>query len=317
MEVNCKTDLDSVQTSTSAKFCLKIQAPSPSLYVADTLKLTLFTDQGDSIRVNVVETGVYSKQYIYKGNFYFVEDSASLEDSHLDAVLNLDTTYNRVVIQGGVKSDKSKLKKRDSLVVYTKYAPADIAEIYDRDLDGRADSVRIHFKKALKKKIASIDTVFWNVAQGAWTDVDSKKIRIVGDSTWVEARVRKAFKYGLTAPDTSAPPYLRVTKEESEFSQKALLVDRVGAVPVKAVKRPARFRWRNTWTLRKTWPQIPWLSRCRKVSRIRARKPRGRTCSAIRRLARTLFTVQSVQSSIRLSIQRERSGSLCLRITPS
>ncbi len=240
MEVNCKTDLDSVQTSTSAKFCLKIQAPSPSLYVADTLKLTLFTDQGDSIRVNVVETGVYSKQYIYKGNFYFVEDSASLEDSHLDAVLNLDTTYNRVVIQGGVKSDKSKLKKRDSLVVYTKYAPADIAEIYDRDLDGRADSVRIHFKKALKKKIASIDTVFWNVAQGAWTDVDSKKIRIVGDSTWVEARVRKAFKYGLTAPDTSAPPYLRVTKEESEFSQKALLVDRVGAVPVKAVKRPGQ-----------------------------------------------------------------------------
>ena len=240
MDANCKTDLDSVQTSTLAKFCLRIQAPSPSLYVADTLKLTLFTNQGDSVRVNVVETGVYSKQYIYKGNFYFVEDSASLEDSHLDAVLNLDTTYNRVVIQGGVKSDKSKLKKRDSLVVYTKYAPADIAEIYDRDLDGKADSVRIHFKKALKKNIASIDTVFWNVAQGAWTDVDPKKIRIVGDSTWVEARVRKAFKYGLTAPDTSNAPYLRVTKESSEFSQKAMLIDRVGAVPVKAVKHPGQ-----------------------------------------------------------------------------
>ena len=240
MDANCKTDLDSVQTSTSTKFCLKIQAPSPSLYVADTLKLNLFTDQGDTLRVKVVESGVYSKQYVYKGSFYFVEDSASLVDSHLDAVLNLDTTFNRVVIQGGIKSDKSKLKKRDSLVVYTKYVPADIAEIYDRDLDGKADSVRIHFKKALKKKIASIDTVFWNVAQGAWTDVDSKKIRVVGDSTWVEARVRKAFKYGLTAPDTSAPPYLRVTKDESEFSQKALLVDRVGAVPVKAVKRPGQ-----------------------------------------------------------------------------
>ena len=240
MDAKCKTDLDSVQTSTTAKFCLKIQASSPSLYVADTLKLTLFTDQGDTIRVNAVETGVYSKQYLYKGSFYFVEDSASLKDSLLDAVLDLDTTYNRVVIQSGIKSDKSKLKKRDSLVVYTKYAPADIAEIYDRDLDGKADSVRIHFKKALKKNIASIDTVFWNVAQGSWTDVDPKKIRIVGDSTWVEARVRKPFKYGLTAPDSSAPPYLRVTKETSEFSQKAMLVDKVGAVPFKAVKRPGQ-----------------------------------------------------------------------------
>ena len=240
MDANCKADLDSVQTSTSTKFCLRIQSSSPSLYVADTLKLTLFTDKGDTVRVKAIETGVYSKQYVYKGSFYFVEDSASLKDDHLDAVLDLDTTYNRVVIQGGVKSDKSKLKKRDSLVVYTKYAPADIAEIYDRDLDGKADSVRIHFKKALKKNIASIDTVFWNAAQGSWTDVDPKKIRIVGDSTWVEARVRKAFKYGLTAPDTSNAPYLRVTKDKSEFSQKAMLVDKVGAVPVKAVKRPGQ-----------------------------------------------------------------------------
>ena len=240
MDAKCRNDLDSVQTSTSTNFCLKVFAPSPSLYIADTLKLTVFTDQGDSLRVEAVETDDYSKEYVYKGSFSFVEDSASLKDSLLDAVLDLDTTYNRVVIQGGTNSDKSKLRKRDSLVVYTKYVPADVAEIYDRDLDGKADSIRIHFKKALKKKIASIDTVYWNAAQGAWTDVDSKKIRIVDDSPWAEARVRKAFKYGLTAPDTSAPPYLRVTKEKSEFSQKAMLVDRVGAVPVKAVKRPGQ-----------------------------------------------------------------------------
>ena len=240
MDAKCKSDLDSVQTSTSTNFCLKVFAPSPSLYVEDTLKLTVFTDQGDSIRVEAIETGDYTKEFVYKGSFSFVEDSASLNDSLLDAVLDLDTTFNRVVIQGGTKSDKSKLRKRDSLVIYTKYVPADVAEIYDRDLDGKADSIRIHFKKALKKKIASIDTVFWNAAKGSWTDVDPKKIRIVEDSTWAEARVRKAFKYGLTAPDTSAPPYLRVTKEKSEFSQKTMLVDRVGAVPAKAVKRPGQ-----------------------------------------------------------------------------
>ena len=240
MDAKCNTDLDSVQTSTTANFCLKVFAPSPSLYDPDTLKLTLFTDQGDSIRVEAVETSDYSLEYTYKGSFYFVEDSASLKKSRLDAVLDLDTTLNRVVIQGGASSDKSKLRKRDSLVVYTKYAAADFAEIYDRNLDGRADSVRIHFKKPLKKKIASIDTVFWNVAQGPWTDVDSKNIHITEDSTWAEARVRKSFKYGLTAPDTSAAPYLRVTKDKKEFSQKTMLVDRVGAVPARAVKRPGQ-----------------------------------------------------------------------------
>ena len=240
MDANCKTDLDSVETSTSAKFCLKIQASSPSLYVADTLKLTLFTDQGDTLRVKAIETGVYSKQYLYKGSFYFAEDSASLKDSLLDAVLDLDTTFNRVVIQGGISSDKSKLRKRDSLVVFTNYVAADVAEMYDADLDGKADSVRIHFKKPLKKKISSIDTVFWNKAKGSWTTVDTKKIRITEDSTWAEAKVHKPFKYGLTALDKSNAPYLRVTKDKSEFSQKTMLVDKVGAVPLKAVKRPGQ-----------------------------------------------------------------------------
>ena len=240
MDEKCKTDLDSVQTSTSTKFCLKVQAVSPSLYVADTLKLTLFTDQGDSISVEAIETDDYSSEYTYKGSFSFVEDSASLKDSLLDAVLDLDTTFNRVVIQGGVSSDKSKLKKRDSLVVFTNYVAADIAEMYDSNLDGKADSIRIHFKKPLKKKVASIDTVFWNEAQGTWTSVDSKKIHITEDSSWAEARVRKAFKYGLTSLDTSNAPYVRVTKTKEEFSQKVMLVDRVGAVPVKAVKHPGQ-----------------------------------------------------------------------------
>ena len=240
MDSKCKEDLDSVRTSTSADYCLKIQAPSPSLYIADTLKLLLFTDQGDTIRVEAIETDDYSKEYVYKGSFYFVEDSASLKDSLLDAVLDLDTTFNRVVIQGGTTSDKSKLRKRDSLVVYTNYVAADFAEIYDLDLDGKADSIRIHFKKPLKKKVASIDTVYWNAAHGPWTNVESSKIRITEDSSWAEARVRKPFKYGLTAIDTAAPPYLRVTKTKSEFSQKTMLRDMIGAVPVKAVKRPGQ-----------------------------------------------------------------------------
>ena len=240
MDEKCKNDLDSMQTSTSAKFCLKISAQSPSLYVPDTLKLTLFTDQGDTLKVKAIETGNYTSEFRYKGSFYFAEDSASLKDSLLDAVLNLDTTFNRVVIQGGISSDKSKLKKRDSLVIFTNYVAADFAEIYDADLDGKADSVRIHFKKPLEKNISSIDTVFWNKAKESWTSVEAKKIRISKDSSWVEAKVRKAFKYGLTALDTSARPYLRVTKEKSEFSQKVMLVDKVGAVPVKAVKRPGQ-----------------------------------------------------------------------------
>ena len=238
IEVKSDDDLDSVETTRSAPFRVRVTAESPSLSKVDTLKLILFTDQGDSIWVKAVETDKFSSMFEYVGKFYFVEDSTLLKDSQLDAVFNLDTIYNRVKIQAQVLGDTSDLDTRDSLIVFSNYVPADIAEIYDADLDGRADSIRIHFKKKLESMVTAVDTVFWNAAGGEWRNVPKKQLKMGDDKSWIEAKLKDDFEYGATAADSANPPYLRVQKTEDDFSQKVRLVDYVGAVPAKAVKHP-------------------------------------------------------------------------------
>lgn len=238
IEVKSDDDLDSVETTINAPFRIRVTAESKSVSKVDTLKLLLFTDQGDSLWVKAIETGKYSSVFEYVGKFYFVEDSTLLKDSQLDAVFDLDTTYNRVKIQAQIAGDSSELDTRDSLIVFSNYVPADIAEIYDADLDGHADSIRIHFKKKLESMVAGVDTVYWNAAGGEWRKVPKKQLKMGDDDYWIEAKLKDEFEYGATAADSANPPYLRVKKTEDDFSQKVKLVDHVGAVPAKAEKRP-------------------------------------------------------------------------------
>lgn len=238
LDADCESELDSVETSKSADFCLQVLSESPSLYVVDTLKVVLFTNKGDSLLVKAVESDVYSSEFLYAGRFDFVEEKASMRDSILDAAFDLEKSYNRIKIQGAVNSDRSSLKKRDSLVVYSRYSPADIAEIYDKNLDGRADFIRVHFKTPLERVVSGIDSVYWNVAGGESRRIDSDDIVISRDSQWVEAPIEEPFEYGLTFVGSSKMPYLKVTKTEADFSQKVVLADKIGAVPVKVEKRP-------------------------------------------------------------------------------
>lgn len=240
LELEEDVDLDSVETSRSAPFRLRVRGPSASLTKVDTLKVLLFTEEGDSLWVKAVETDIYSSMFDYEGTFYFAEDSASLKDSRLDGIFRLDTSYNRVLIYAQAPKDKSDLDERDSLVVFSNYVPADSAEIYDSDLDGQADFIRIHFMLPLEDPVENVDTVYWNVAGGDWRKVSGDDLDGGVDDEWVSAYLEDSFDYGLTAPD-SIPPYIRVTKTEKDFSQKVYVTDRVGAVPAKAEKRPGTY----------------------------------------------------------------------------
>lgn len=241
LELEEDVDLDSVETSRSAPFRLRVRGPSASLTKVDTLKVVLFTEDGDSLWVKAVETDIYSSMFDYEGTFYFAEDSASLKDSRLDGIFHLDTTYNRVLIYAQAGKDESPLSDRDSLVVFSNYVPADSAEIYDSDLDGRADSIRIHFMLSLEEEVKMVDTVYWNVAGGDRQKVSGDDLEGgVGDE-WVSASLDKAFEYGLTAGDTAKPPYIRVTKTDKDFSQKVYITDKIGAVPAKVEKFPGKY----------------------------------------------------------------------------
>lgn len=118
---------------------------------------------------------------------------------------------------------------------------ADTAEIYDKDLDGRADFVRIHFKEEREDNITSIDSIFWNSNRGEWRYVPAGTIEMNRkDGKWFEAYINKPYKYGLTRADTAHKPFLSFSTIHSDKLENVLLSDKVGAVPAKATKRPGK-----------------------------------------------------------------------------
>ncbi len=233
-------DLDSAETTDSVAFVLRVTAESKSMYDRDTIKVILFTDTGDTIKLKAVETDVYSSEFEVKSAFYYVEDKKELKSKRLDAVFDYKSSDNRIKIYAEVDGDESSLKSRDSLIVYSDYSAADYAEIYDSDKDGRADSVRIHFIERLSENIVSIDTVFWNAAGKTWKKASKSKMHLSEDSHWVESIIKDPFDYGVTFADKDKTPYLRMTKTAADRPQKVELRDKIGPVPVKAEKHPGR-----------------------------------------------------------------------------
>ena len=127
---------------------------------------------------------------------------------------------------------------RDS-VVYSLIA--DTAEMYDKDLDGRADFVRVHFKEERDDNITAIDSIFWNSNRGEWRFVPAEDIRKNrADGKWFEGYINKPYKYGLTKADTVHKPFLSFSTVHSDELENVMLIDRVGAVPVKANKLPGK-----------------------------------------------------------------------------
>lgn len=115
--------------------------------------------------------------------------------------------------------------------------PMDSAEVYDRDRDGRADFVRMHFTEDVDVGLLRIDTVFWN-AKGRKGRGVSRSIKASSENGWFEAELDEAFDYGVTSPKLAERNYLAVSKKAFNYSQKVKLADRMGAVPVYAEKRP-------------------------------------------------------------------------------
>lgn len=113
---------------------------------------------------------------------------------------------------------------------------ADTAEIYDKNLDGMADFVRVHFKEEHLDNISSIDSIFWNSNRGEWRYVPDGNIKVDrNDGKWFEAYINRPFKYGLTNAESSRKPFLTFTSIYSDKKENVVLRDKVGAVPQKAM----------------------------------------------------------------------------------
>lgn len=240
LELEKDKNLDSIETVNDADFRIRVTAADEKFHRIDTVNVVLFTKAGDSLRIKAIETDTNSAIFDYTGKFTFIQDSSELTIGGLEGLLDLQNPETRVKIQAQVHGDTSALKSRDSLVVLSNYIPADSAEIYDRDLDGKADFIRIHFLAAPKQNKTSIDTLFWNGSNQEWRSIDKEDFTIPKKSSWIEATLKKPFKYGLTEAKLDEKPYLRFLKTSSTFAQKIFINDKVGAVPVMAEKRPGQ-----------------------------------------------------------------------------
>ena len=149
-----------------------------------------------------------------------------------------DSTLTDSTVSDTIPEDTITNTWRDS-IVYSLIA--DTAEIYDKDLDGRADFVRIHFKEERDDNVTSIDSIFWNSNRGEWRFVPQGTIqKNRNDGKWVEASINSPYKYGLTMADKVRKPFLGFTTIHSDKMEYVMLTDRVGAVPAKATKLPGK-----------------------------------------------------------------------------
>ncbi|MBO7412336.1 MAG: VWA domain-containing protein [Fibrobacter sp.] len=149
-----------------------------------------------------------------------------------------DSTITDSTLSDTIPEDTITNTWRDS-IVYSLIA--DTAEMYDKDLDGKADFVRIHFKEERDDNVTSIDSIFWNSNRGEWRFVPQGAIKKNRkDGKWVEANINAPYKYGLTMADTVRKPFLGFTTIHSDKMEYVMLTDRVGAVPAKAIKFPGK-----------------------------------------------------------------------------
>ena len=163
------------------------------------------------------------------GHEYFTTDACGN-----NSTINPNDTS--VTDQDTIPEDTVKYTQRDS-IEYSLIA--DSAEIYDKDLDGRADFVRIHFKEEHDDNISSIDSIFWNSNYAQWryaTKDAIKKNR--QDGKWVEAYINEPFGYGLTMADSARKPFLSFSTPLSNKLENVKLSDKVGAVPARATLHP-------------------------------------------------------------------------------
>ena len=239
LEEDFVRDMDSVET-TEVDFAFSLNTASPTKNKADTIMVALFTDLGDTLWVPAFETDIYSGEFEGKGSFRFVTSSKDQKDDVLDAVMDLDADANRAVIRMQIGKDKSALDSRDSIVVFYEFIPAVSAEIQDKDQDGQADFVRVHFTKSILHEQLKIDSLFWGGAEDSSREVASRDMEIYGEGDWVYVALDSPFEYGVTAVDSTGKKFVSISRNTSSAIQKVTLSDKVGPVPVRAVKRPGQ-----------------------------------------------------------------------------
>ncbi|MBF0433551.1 MAG: hypothetical protein HQK83_19895, partial [Fibrobacteria bacterium] len=133
---------------------LSLTYKSPDLYSVDTLPVRLNTSGGDSLILNLIETGTASNVFETEFSFGFSE-TPHQRDSVLEGTLNLQSFPAHMT----VTAVSGKIEK--SLEIISAYVPVKRCWIVDGNNDGQADSIYIRFHSSLSVIPEYITSIDW------------------------------------------------------------------------------------------------------------------------------------------------------------
>ncbi|MBF0433098.1 MAG: hypothetical protein HQK83_17600 [Fibrobacteria bacterium] len=229
------------------QLAIRLTAKSPGLYTADTLKVKLQSDSGDSLDVLVYETAVNSG--VFEGLFYLgFGEEINLRNNIIEGTLNLVSAFNSMIVT------VRKGNARSSLTIEGAYVPVKRAWIVDGNSDGQADSIYISFAGVITELPKEITSIDWNgeglqgysASYNILDPLQSEIGYVNGDLSTIAVllpgvldKSLSLFPQGVTAIDNANPPELTLPDGIWFQGQSAVIEDGIGPVVVSATKSPS------------------------------------------------------------------------------
>ncbi|MFC1585677.1 FN3 associated domain-containing protein [Fibrobacterota bacterium] len=233
----------------ASTFVVVVQASTPDKYAIDTLEVTLTTQGGDAVTVEVVETGPNSGIFESAGiPFAFAQDPQA-GNQVIEGNLDLSTLQNNATVSATVVIGEN--SSSSGLEIGAAYVPADSSWIIDGDQDGRADTIFIKFRTSLPELPQNIFSIDWPAdnskgftASGDPDESLSEISFLVRDDGSTDSSVLvvvlkdngEVFDMGQTSASRISPPKLTLPDHPVFQGLEVEIMDRVGPVLVDAYK---------------------------------------------------------------------------------
>ncbi len=235
-------------------FRIKVNAFSESQTEIDTLTVTLVNSNGESIEVKVVETDVYSNEFISEEvDYTFVyKDETAEEGTLVVGKLDEENSHNKGTVTAVLITERD--SSSNSLEIEAAYIPVEKSWIVDGNSDGIADSLFIRFKENLTSIPNSILSIDWpgegennytakynedesiteiSFFKDAEGNIDSSLILIVLKDN------AESFEPGKTQANSSNPPKLTLPSNNIFKGQEVEILDNVAPTILVAERLPS------------------------------------------------------------------------------
>ncbi|MBF0431018.1 MAG: chitobiase/beta-hexosaminidase C-terminal domain-containing protein, partial [Fibrobacteria bacterium] len=226
------------------RFMYIIETVSPNQDAVDTLEVLLNITNGETWKINVVETGKYTGRFeseMINYGFAVVPDS---ENDVLEALLDTSEAEHVHIVTATVFAGTDTLQSK--LMVKASYIAPKQAWIIDGNSDGWVDSIFIRFKSPVLQLPEQISSIDWPADGGNEYTAMREEITYYKtgedqiDSTLIVVRLdEEQFDSLVTSPLSENPPMLTLPEGGLFAGVSINIEDRLGPVIIAAEKHPS------------------------------------------------------------------------------